>query len=154
MVCSWYVQGNKQVICSSTVYKGMKKKSINKSYSIDEQRSHVEVSPRLHQILESISLIPKTPTTVSKELTMNLSHASRGLIQLTEIGLAILKTPSRHRGRIYGITEAGKYILVVLQQVANDPQTRKDKKKFQDNMEWIQRKKQELQDKKAKTHGT
>lgn len=53
---------------------------------------------------------PKTPSELSKETEINLSHVSRSLKELSEKGLVRCLTPDQTIGRVYDRTELGEEI--------------------------------------------
>ena len=62
---------------------------------------------RVFLVLES----PKTPTQLSDELKIHLSHVSRALGELEVKKLVTCLTPSEKVGRIYRLTEKGRKVL-------------------------------------------
>lgn len=62
------------------------------------------------KIILSLLDYPKTPTQISGETQIHISHVSRGLGELVEQQLVECITPERKRGRIYQLTKIGKEI--------------------------------------------
>lgn len=54
---------------------------------------------------------PKTPSTISKEIKINKTHVSRGIKELISKKLIKCLTPKVKKGKIFVITDYGKYIL-------------------------------------------
>lgn len=54
---------------------------------------------------------PKTPTQLSKETKINLSHVSRSLRELMDKDLVKCLTPDQTTGRVYDRTETGEKIV-------------------------------------------
>ena len=60
---------------------------------------------------------PKTPTQLSDELKIHLSHVSRALSELESKKLAVCLTPAEKVGRIYKLTEKGKRVLKMIKKL-------------------------------------
>jgi len=58
---------------------------------------------------------PKTPKQISNETNLYLSHVSKGLKDLSNIGLVNCLTPELRKGKLYTITERGSEILQSLE---------------------------------------
>ena len=67
---------------------------------------------------------PKTPTQLSDELKIHLSHISRALGELESKKLVVCLTPSEKVGRIYRLTERGKKVLKMVKELSAEAQTR------------------------------
>ena len=67
---------------------------------------------------------PKTPTQLSDELKIHLSHVSRALSELESKKLVVCLTPSEKVGRIYRLTERGKRVLKTVKELSAEAQTR------------------------------
>lgn len=52
-----------------------------------------------------------TPRELEKEAKIKISHISRALKELSELGLVKCLTPDTRRSKIYSITKLGKDIL-------------------------------------------
>lgn len=50
---------------------------------------------------------PRTPTFLSKDLTVNLANISRALSELEEKGIVVCLTPNQRVGKIYSLTKKG-----------------------------------------------
>lgn len=63
------------------------------------------------EVLRRLSDSPAPPSTIAEETGCSISHVSRALQDLRDHGLVDLLVPeSRKKGRIYGITDAGRDI--------------------------------------------
>jgi len=54
---------------------------------------------------------PKTPTQISDETKLAVSHISRTLKEFNKKGVAECLTPKEKTGRIYQLTKKGKQVL-------------------------------------------
>ena len=68
---------------------------------------YVYASKYRKKVLESLSIRPKTPSTIAKEANIRITHVSRALNQLVNKGLVECLTPERFRGKIYRLTPKG-----------------------------------------------
>jgi len=59
---------------------------------------------------------PMTPTEISKEMNLNITHVSRALHELVEKQAVVCLTPVRKKGRIYSLTEKGIEIAKILKK--------------------------------------
>ncbi len=75
-----------------------------------EDISFINSSSYRRRILEKLDK-PKTPSYLSKELSINKTHISRALSELIERKLIICLTPESRKSKIYTISEYGKEIL-------------------------------------------
>ncbi|OGI11739.1 hypothetical protein A3K64_00115 [Candidatus Micrarchaeota archaeon RBG_16_36_9] len=57
---------------------------------------------------------PKTPKQISTETNLYLSHVSKGLKDLSDIGLVNCLTPELRKGKLYALTEKGNEIFQTL----------------------------------------
>lgn len=73
--------------------------------------SFVFSSKTRSKVLLLLSKSEKTPKQLSEELSSALSHVSRALQELEEIGLISCLTPNRRKGKFYQITKTGREIL-------------------------------------------
>lgn len=63
------------------------------------------------QVLRRLEESPAPPSTIADDTGCAISHVSRALQDLREHGLVDLLVPeSRKKGRIYGMTDAGREI--------------------------------------------
>lgn len=70
----------------------------------------VKASSYRKRVLKAIIGSPKTPTELSKVLDINMSHISRTLSELLNMGLIESAAPGLRKGRIYRVTRLGKDI--------------------------------------------
>jgi len=63
------------------------------------------------RILSKLLDSNKTPTQLSKELNIKMSHISRALTELVKMGLIESLTPELRKGKMYTISKLGKEIL-------------------------------------------
>lgn len=69
------------------------------------------VRGRQRKQIISLMTRPKTPTELAKESKLNLTNASRVLVQFEKRGLARCLTPKEAIGRVYVLTARGKQVL-------------------------------------------
>lgn len=62
----------------------------------------------------------KTPTQLSDELKIHLSHVSRALGELESKKLVVCLTPAEKVGRIYRLTERGKRVLKMVKGLGTE----------------------------------
>lgn len=68
------------------------------------------------EVLQRLSDSPAPPSTIAEDTGCAISHVSRALQDLRDQGLVDLLVPeSRKKGRIYGITDAGRDIWVKIE---------------------------------------
>ena len=60
---------------------------------------------------------PKTPTQLSDELKIHLSHVSRALGELESMKLVVCLTPTEKVGRIYMLTKKGRKVLKAVKEL-------------------------------------
>jgi len=63
------------------------------------------------RVLELLSSNPKTPIMLKSLTKYHISHISRALFELKELGLILCKNPNSRKGKFYDITEKGILIL-------------------------------------------
>lgn len=68
------------------------------------------------RVLEKLG-IPKMPSALSKELSINKTHISRTLKELQDKKLVKCLNPTINKGKIYLITGEGKNILEEIEKV-------------------------------------
>ena len=76
-----------------------------------ELAGKVNASSYRIKILSSLSESPKTPTQLSKELDIKMSHISRTLTELVDLKLIESLTPEIRKSKLYQISKLGKEIL-------------------------------------------
>jgi DNA-binding transcriptional ArsR family regulator len=70
--------------------------------------SYVISSQYRVEILERLSEGPATPSLISDDVGSSITHVSRALQELRELGLVdLLVSEDRKKGRVYGTTEEG-----------------------------------------------
>jgi len=62
-------------------------------------------------VLIKLQESPKTPTQLSKILNIKISHISRALKELSDLGLIKSLTPELRKSKMYAITPLGKQII-------------------------------------------
>ena len=62
------------------------------------------------KVLEKLET-PKTPSNLSKEININISHVSRALSELESKKMIECLTPESNKGKLYIITKYGKDVL-------------------------------------------
>ncbi|MBS3079099.1 helix-turn-helix transcriptional regulator [Candidatus Pacearchaeota archaeon] len=72
--------------------------------------SYVLASSYRKKVLSALST-PKTPSAISKEISINKTHISRALAELEDKGLIKCLTPNSKKGKIYSIQDLGKETL-------------------------------------------
>ena len=58
-----------------------------------------------------------TPSRMSKELGIQMSHVSKTIRELELLGLVECRTPELRKGKLYSLTESGRQILQNLEEV-------------------------------------
>jgi predicted transcriptional regulator len=61
-------------------------------------------------------LTPKTPKQVSKHTGIHLSHVSKTLTELADEGIVCCVNPDMKKGRVYNLTELGKWVASKLSE--------------------------------------
>lgn len=85
----------------------------------DETLARVAASPNRVKVLSALHGNPKTPKQVADLAGLNLSSASRALIECREADAAELIVPEdTKRGRVHEITETGEWVLERLGEVS------------------------------------
>lgn len=79
-----------------------------------ETISFVMASKIRFKVLISLQDGAKTPKMLTTELNTYLSHVSRALRQLSDMGLVECLTPNVRKNKFYTITEYGKKVLVAI----------------------------------------
>ncbi len=74
----------------------------------------VKASNYRSSVMIALSETPKTPSDLSEELDLRLSHVSNTLTELSEKGLVECLTENRSKGRIYATTDDGDEIVSYL----------------------------------------
>lgn len=59
---------------------------------------------------------PKTPSELGKEVKISVTHISRTLGELVQIGLVKCLTPKQRTGRIYNLTKEGEKIRKMMRE--------------------------------------
>jgi DNA-binding transcriptional ArsR family regulator len=61
--------------------------------------------------MERLAVGPATPSQIAQDEAVGLSHVSRALQELRELGLVtLLVSDDRNKGRVYGLTDDGAAI--------------------------------------------
>jgi predicted transcriptional regulator len=53
---------------------------------------------------------PRTPKQISRQTGIHLSHVSKTLIELADEGIVCCVNPDMKKGRVYNLTELGKWV--------------------------------------------
>ncbi|MEM2294542.1 MAG: winged helix-turn-helix domain-containing protein [Nitrososphaerota archaeon] len=61
-------------------------------------------------------LTPRTPKQISKQTGIYLSHVSKTLTELMNEGIVRCVNPDMKKGRVYNLTELGKWVASKLSQ--------------------------------------
>lgn len=72
--------------------------------------SYVIASKTRRQILLKVTT-PKTPTSLAKDLSINLANVSRSLTELENEELIVCLTPKQRVGRLYSLTKKGRDVI-------------------------------------------
>ncbi len=83
---------------------------VNKWYLVGK----VNASTYRIKVLKELNNNNKTPSELENILKIKISHISRALTELTEIGLVKCLTPELRKNKIYSITKKGKEVLKML----------------------------------------
>lgn len=70
---------------------------------------------------------PKTPAMIAKSSQVHLSHISRALRELVENGIAECVTPDASKNRFYRLTDLGKSLIQMLDEIEAKTPNRKFK---------------------------
>ena len=81
-----------------------------------EAYGQVVASKRRIKVLLALYSRPKTPTQISTETDMHISHVSKVLQELVRKELVVCLTPSRKKGRVYALTEMGKMVAEIVKE--------------------------------------
>ncbi|MCX8190992.1 MAG: hypothetical protein N3D78_02310 [Candidatus Aenigmarchaeota archaeon] len=77
-----------------------------------DEISYLFASSLSRKILITINILSfTTPTVIAKIIKTSPSNVSTKLIKLREKGLVVCLTPERKKGRIYGLTKKGEYVI-------------------------------------------
>ena len=76
----------------------------------------IKASSYRRRVLQALESREKTPTEISKELNIKISHISRALTELEEMNLIKCLTSELRKGRIYRLTKEGKKIANYLKK--------------------------------------
>ena len=75
---------------------------------------YMKLSPNRQKVLKSFHEDPLRPSQISVLIGIHISSVSKCLRQLREKELIYLLNPDFHIGRLYDITEKGKYVVEFL----------------------------------------
>jgi DNA-binding HxlR family transcriptional regulator len=67
--------------------------------------------------LKELANGPKTPAMIAKSSQVHLSHISRALRELVEKGIAECVTPDTSKNRFYRLTDLGKNLMQMLEEI-------------------------------------
>jgi predicted transcriptional regulator len=84
--------------------------------SIWEDYGQVVASKHKRGVMLALQNRPMTPTEISKEIGVNVTHVSRSLRELIKKQVVICLTPKRRKGRVYSLTEKGIGIVELLRE--------------------------------------
>lgn len=76
-----------------------------------ELAGKVHSSSYRYEVLLKLAETHKIPTQLSKELNIKMSHISRTLTELVNLGLIESLTPELRKSKMYRITKLGKEVL-------------------------------------------
>ncbi|MGC8936728.1 MAG: ArsR family transcriptional regulator [Candidatus Methanomethylicaceae archaeon] len=62
------------------------------------------------RVVNSLLQSPKTPKQISKQVGIHLSHVSKTLSELAGEGIVDCVNPNMKKGRVYRLTELGKWV--------------------------------------------
>ncbi|MBI5061154.1 MAG: winged helix-turn-helix transcriptional regulator [Candidatus Aenigmarchaeota archaeon] len=79
-----------------------------------EKYGFVTVSKVRKNILISLNKRPRLPSELANGLKMDKSQVSRALKELEEMGLIECLAPKHRKGRVYGLTNNGRNIMLKL----------------------------------------
>lgn len=75
---------------------------------------YVMASKYRKMVVKSLIERPKTPSEIAYETKINLSHISRGLRELSKMGIIECVNEPSIKGRVYMLTENGKELAPLL----------------------------------------
>jgi len=84
-----------------------------------ELAGKVNSSSYRSKILSKLIETHKTPTRLSKELDIKISHVSRTLTELVKLGLVESLTPELRKGKMYRITKLGKEVIKKIKETGS-----------------------------------
>lgn len=79
--------------------------------------SFVKSSDKRLRILSTLKNSVSTPSDISTELSVPISHVSSTLSELMEHKLVICLTPERRKTKLYKITEKGVKVLTKIDEI-------------------------------------
>ena len=62
-------------------------------------------------VLNALKKGPRTPSIISREMSLHIEHVSRALGELVTRNLVEILTPERRRGKLYCLTSKGKEVI-------------------------------------------
>lgn len=80
----------------------------------------VLISKHRSSIALSLSRGLKTPSQIASETGIRLSHVSKTLSELQDLGIIQCETPMMKKGRIYTLTKEGIIIIRLLEKTKSD----------------------------------
>lgn len=81
-----------------------------------EKFGYIVASKYRKGIVSVLNEGPRTPKDIAQELDLYISHISSTLSELEEKNIVRCLTPRLRKGRIYGLTEAGKKIAAEIEK--------------------------------------
>jgi len=81
-----------------------------------EKFGYIVASKYRKGIVSALNKGPRTPKDMAQELGLYISHISSTLSELEEKEIVRCLTPSLRKGRIYGLTDAGKEIATEIEK--------------------------------------
>lgn len=79
-------------------------------------------------VLSRLGESPSKPSVIATELGIEISHVSHGLRDLRDRGLVKLLVPEeRRKGRVYGLTQKGRDVLVEVERVTGISRKERDR---------------------------
>lgn len=82
----------------------------------------VTASRYRRRIVSTLKMSPMTPKQISNEISISLSHVSTTLAALKKEAIVECINPQRKKGRVYRLTETGKWIANKIACLHNNPE--------------------------------
>lgn len=85
---------------------------------LDEAMAKVIASGYRVTVVEALEEKPATPSAIADESGQDVTHVSRALRELKDLGLVELLVPEdTKKGRVYGLTEKGETVTERMKEV-------------------------------------
>lgn len=87
-----------------------------------DDAGYVSSSKYRSEVLFSLADRPATPSTIARDVGLEISHVSRSLGQLRERGVVdLLVEEDTKKGRVYGLTDDGEDVVDTMREMEVAP---------------------------------